>query len=53
MILGVLVTLMSLFRGILESKSQKIEYIEAKNSDFEAKIVVDIGGAVNAPEFMS
>ncbi len=48
-ILGVLVTLMSLFRGILESKSQKIEYIEAKNSDFEAKIVVDIGGAVNAP----
>jgi competence protein ComEA len=49
-ILGVSIAVTSLFRGILMSRQVQIEYLDSsKTANIEAKLVVDIEGAVNKP----
>ena len=49
-ILGVSIAVTSLSRGILMSRQVQIEYLDANdNPKIEAKLVVDIEGAVNKP----
>ncbi len=49
-ILGLIVAFISLFRGVLVPHQVQIEYLDSKNnSNSEAKLVVDIEGAVNRP----
>ncbi len=49
-ILGVSIAVTSLFRGILMSRQVQIEYLDSnKAANTEAKLVVDIEGAVNKP----